>query len=53
VINIPEESNISKHLGDAMTKTLVMLVLLLVVMQKVCDSYAYTDDVLIHKQALF
>jgi hypothetical protein len=51
-IIIPEESNISKTLSESTTKTVVLLVLCLLVMQNVCDTKTYTDVVYVHKQAL-
>jgi hypothetical protein len=48
-IDIPEESNISKTLSDATTKTVVLLVLFLLVMQSACNTSTYIDVVHVHK----
>jgi hypothetical protein len=49
---IPEESNISKKLSDSTTKTVIVMVLCLMVIQSACDSSTYIDVVHVHKQAL-
>lgn len=48
-IQIPEESNISKRLSDSTTRTVVVLVLCLLVMQSACDIDTYVDVVHVHK----
>lgn len=48
VIEIPEESNISKSLSDSTTKTVIMLVLCLLVMQSACNTESYIDVTHVH-----
>jgi hypothetical protein len=50
-IEIPEESNISKTLGDHTTRTVIILVLSLLIMQSVCSTETYIQPVLVHSQA--
>jgi hypothetical protein len=50
-IEIPEESNISKTLGDHTTRTVIILVLSLLIMQSVCSTETYIQPVLVHTQA--
>jgi hypothetical protein len=40
-IEIPEESNISKTLSDNTTRTVIILVLSLLIMQSVCNHETY------------
>ena len=52
-IEIPEESNISKKLSDNTTRTVIVLVLStvqysLLIMQSVCNTETYIDQVLVH-----
>jgi hypothetical protein len=47
-IEIPEESNISKTLGDHTTRTVIILVLSLLIMQSVCNTETYIEPVLVH-----
>lgn len=49
VVEIPEESNISKSLSDSTTKTVIMLVLTLLVMQSACNTESYIDVTHVHK----
>lgn len=49
---IPEESKISKTLSDKTTKTVVMLVLVLLFMLAVCSSESYVDSDILHEQGL-
>ena len=48
-IEIPEETNISKTLSDSITKTVIMLVLTLLVMQSACNTDTYTDVTWVHR----
>ena len=50
-IEIPEESNISKTLGDHTTRTVIIMVLSLLIMQSVCNTETYIQPVLVHTQA--
>jgi hypothetical protein len=50
-IEIPEESNISKTLSDNTTRTVIILVLSLLIMQSVCSSEVYIQPVMMHTQA--
>lgn len=50
-IEIPEESNISKTLSDNTTRTVIVLVLSLLIMQSVCNTETYFTPVLVHTQA--
>ena len=50
-IEIPEESNISKTLSDNTTRTVIILVLSLLIMQSVCNHETYLQPVLVHTQA--
>lgn len=47
-IEIPEESKISRTLGDNTTRTVVILVLSLLIMQSVCSVDTYVDVVHVH-----
>jgi len=51
-IEIPEESKISRTLGDNTTRTVVILVLSLLIMQSACSVETYVDVVHIHEQAI-
>ena len=50
-IEIPEESNISKTLSDNTTRTVIVLVLSLLIMQSACNHETYLTPVLVHTQA--
>ena len=50
-IPIPEESKISKTLSDNTTRTVIILVLSLLIMQSVCNTETYIQPVLVHTQA--
>lgn len=52
-IEIPEESKISRTLGDNTTRTVVILVLSLLIMQSVCSVDTYVDAVHVHQQGLY
>jgi hypothetical protein len=52
VLEIPEESKISRTLGDNTTRTVVVLVLSLLIMQSACSVETYIDTVYVHGQAL-
>jgi hypothetical protein len=47
-IEIPEESKISRTLGDNTTRTVVVLVLSLLIMQSACSVETYVDTVHVH-----
>jgi len=47
-IEIPEESKISRTLGDNTTRTVVVLVLSLLIMQSACSAETYIDGVHVH-----
>ena len=48
-IDIPEESKISRTLGDNTTRTVVILVLSLLIMQSACSVETYVDVVHVHQ----
>jgi hypothetical protein len=48
-IEIPEESKISRTLGDNTTRTVVILVLSLLIMQSACSVETYVDVVHVHE----
>ena len=50
--DIPAESKISKTLSDQTTKTVVILVLMLLFMLAGCSIESYVDTTMIHEQGL-
>ena len=51
-LEIPEESKISKTLSDKTTRTVVIMVLMLLFSLPVLQIETYVDPVLVHDQAL-
>jgi hypothetical protein len=50
--DVPEESKISKTLSDKTTRTVVILVLVLLFLLAICSPDSYTETDILHKAAL-